>query len=174
MEVLAGPRAADRQELLRAVADGAYRRAHIGVIIAQGRGFRRRQIIAHRERHDEVAIREPLHQRARSQPIRAMIREVRLTRHVQAGDGAHQVVVHPEAAHGVVHGGIDAHRHFVWILVRDALVHLEQVAVPLVDGASAEALDGVTEVEVHAVSAGTNAATLVADLLRGARCDVAR
>ena len=57
-----------------------------------------------------------------------------LADHVEARDRAHQVVVDPQPAHRVVHGRIDAHRHFVRILVRDALVHLEQIAVALADG----------------------------------------
>ena len=59
----------------------------------------------------------------------------------------HQVVVHPQAAHGVVDGGIDAHRHLVGIFAGDALVHVEQVAVALLDDVLAEALDGVAEIE---------------------------
>ncbi len=80
-----------------------------------------------------------------------MVGEVRLAEHVQPGHVAHQVVVDPEPTHRVVDGGVDAHRHLVRVLVGDALVHLEQVAVALLDDVLAEALDRLGEVEVHAV-----------------------
>src|SRR5262249_20762026 len=73
----------------------------------------------------------------------------------------------------VVHGGIDAHRDFVRILVGDALVHLEEIAVSLADLVLAEAFDGVREIEIHAAAARTYAASFIADFFRGARCDVA-
>ena len=103
-----------------------------------------------------------------------MVGEVRLASHVQAGNGAHEVVVHPEAAHGVMHGRVDAHGLFVRILIRDALVHVEQVAIPLGDGGLAQSLDAVGKVEVHSEAARTHAAPVVARFLGGARGDVPR
>ena len=44
--------------------------------------------------------------------------------------------------------GVDAHRHVVGVLGRDALVHLEQVAVARPDDVDAEPLDGLLEIEV--------------------------
>src|SRR5262245_62189900 len=73
-----------------------------------------------------------------------------------------------------MHGRVDAHRLFVGVLGRDALVHLEQVAVALLDHAFAEALDRVGKIEVDAAPARPHAAPLVADLFGGARRDVAR
>ena len=49
--------------------------------------------------------------------------------HEQAGEVAHQVVVNPKAAHGVVERRINPHRHFVRIFAGDLLVHVEEVAV---------------------------------------------
>src|SRR5690606_17091046 len=57
---------------------------------------------------------------------------------------------------------------------RDALVHLEEVAVALADGLLAEPFDGVGEVEVDAEAARSDAAPVVARLLGRARGDVAR
>src|SRR5262245_64459999 len=73
-----------------------------------------------------------------------------------------------------MHGRVDAHRLFVGVLGRDALIHLEEVAVALLYHAIAEALDRVGEIEVDAASARPHAATLVADLFGRARRDVAR
>jgi hypothetical protein len=73
-----------------------------------------------------------------------------------------------------VHGREDAHRQLVRVLVRDALVHLEQVPVPLGDGLLAEALDRVGEVEVDAEAGVADPAPLVADRLGRAARDVAR
>ena len=85
-----------------------------------------------------------------------------------------QVVVHPQAAHGVVDGGVDAHGHLVGILVGDALVHVEQVAVALANGLLAQALDGVGEVEIDAQAGFAHAAAFVAHRLGVARGHVAR
>ena len=94
----------------------------------------------------------------------------------QAGDRGHQVVVDPQPAHRVVDGGVDAHRHLVRVLVGDALVHLEEVAVALARSTSlAEPLDGVGEVEVHAVLERADAACPASTIeLGGAGGDVAR
>ena len=64
----------------------------------------RGQVVADRVRQDEVAVGQPLHQRARAEPVGAVVGEVGLAEHVQPGDRAHQVVVHPEPAHRVVDG----------------------------------------------------------------------
>ena len=132
------------------------------------------EVVADGVREDEVAVGQALHQRAGAEPVGAVVGEVGLADHEQARDGAHQVVVHPEPAHGVVDGRIDPHRHLVRVLVGDPLVHLEEVAVPLPDGVLAEPGDGVGEVEIDAAAAGAHAAAVVADLLGGPGGDVAR
>ena len=62
-----------------------------------------------------------------------MVGEIRLTDCEQAGDGRHQVVIDPKAAHGVVSRGIDPHRDVVRVLSGDPLIHVEQVSVTLAD-----------------------------------------
>ncbi len=123
---------------------------------------------------DEIAIGQSLHEGARAQPVRAVVGEIRFSGDVQAFDIAHQIVVHPEPAHRVVHGRVDSHRHLVRILVRDALVHLEQIAVAFFYHVSAEPLDCIGKVEIDAKAGFTHSPALVADLLCGARGDVTR
>ena len=60
---------------------------------------------------------------------------------------------------------VDAHRDFVRILVGDLFVHVEQVAVLLLDGFDPEALNRIAEIEVDGEPAVADAATFVADLL---------
>ena len=60
------------------------------------------------------------------------------------------------------------------VLAGDLVVHIEEVAVPLLDHAPPEPLDRVREVEIDAAPAGADAAPLVADLLRVAGGDIAR
>ncbi len=103
-----------------------------------------------------------------------MVGEVGLAEDEQAGDVRHQVVIDPQAAHGVVQGGVDAHRLLVAVFAGDALVHLEEVAVFLLDLGLAEAADGVGEIEVDAAAARADAAAVVARFLGRARGDVAR
>ena len=103
-----------------------------------------------------------------------MVGEVGLAQREQAGDGGHQVVVHPQAAHRVMDGRVDPHRAGVGVLARDHLVHLEEVAVALADRVHAEPLDGVAQVQVHGLTGGAHAAAGVAHLLGGPRGHVAR
>src|SRR5690625_6652221 len=81
-----------------------------------------------------------------------MVGEVRLPEDVEAGDGAHQVVVDPESPHGVVGSWVDPHRDLVWVLVGDPLVHIEEVPVPLPDRINPVAPDRVIEIEVDPTS----------------------
>jgi len=106
--------------------------------------------------------------------VRPVIGEVRFAGDEQSRDRALEVVVDPQAAHRVVRRGVDAHRHAVGVLARDALVHLEEVAVALADRVDAVARDGVAEVEVDRHARRPDAAALVALLLRIPRSDVAR
>ena len=78
-----------------------------------------------------------MHERARAETVRAVIGEIGFTNDEETIDVAHQVVVDPEPAHRVVRGGVDAHRNFVGIFTRDALVHLEKVSVFRFDGVAA-------------------------------------
>ena len=103
------------------------------MIPRDGFRLRRREVVADRQRNDEISVRQPLHERARSQAIGAMIGEIGFADHVQPGDRAHQVVIDPQASHRVVDSRIDAHRDLVGILVRDALIHLEEIAISLGD-----------------------------------------
>ena len=70
-------------------------------------------------------------------------------------------------------GGVDAHRDLIGILGRDALVHLEQVAVARLDDLDAEALDRVLEIEVDRQAGVADAVAFVGLLLGRPRRDVA-
>ncbi len=86
--------------------------AEIGVERALG------QVVADRVGEHEVAVGQALHQRRGAEPVRAVVGEVGLAGDEQAGDRRLQVVVDPQAAHDVVHGGVDPHRHLVRVLAR--------------------------------------------------------
>ena len=134
----------------------------------------RREVVADRHRQDEVAVRQPLHQRAGAEPVRPVVGEVRLADRVQPGDRGHQVVVDPQAAHRVVGRGVDAHRHAVRVVAGDARVHLEEVPVAGADDRLAEPPDRLREVQVDAVVARPDAVAGVDHALGGARGHVAR
>ena len=143
--------AVDREQL--AESSAARMRPHCGPPDATRStlaDFVVRQIIADRVGNDEITVGQPLHQRARAQPVRAVVGKVCLAQHKQPGNRAHQVVIHPQAAHRVVDGRIDAHRHLVRILVGDALVHVEQVAVALAMTLRAQPFDRVRKIEINA------------------------
>ncbi len=138
-----------------------------------GQRFPGQVVVEHRRQH-EVAVREALHQRARAEPVGAVVGEVGLADREQARHGGLQVVVDPEPAHRVVDRRVDPHRHPVRVLGGDPLVHLEQVAVLGLHRVPAQPSDGVGEVQVDALPAGSDAAALVADVLGGPGGDVAR
>ena len=116
-----------------------------------------------------------------------MVGEVCLTRDVQAGNRALQVVVHPDPAHGVVDCRVDPHGNLVWILTGDLLIHVEEVAVLIRHPLLAQAVDGIGEIEVDATPdlpgravrlllshRGTHTAALIAHVLGLAGGDITR
>jgi hypothetical protein len=149
---------------------GELRRARVDLRLAE----HRREVVPDRRRQDEVAVREPLHERRGAETVRAVVGEVRLADREEARDGRLQLVVDPQAAHRVVRRRVDAHRDVVGVLPGDALVHVEQVPVLLRDDVAAEPADRLGEVEVDAVLHRTDAVARVDPLLRRTRGDVAR
>src|ERR1035437_3024191 len=174
VEGIDGTGTLDMEQAVRLVGDLRFGVAEGGVAGVHFGRLGTRQIVADGVRQDEVAIGQALHQRARTQAVGPVIGEVRLTRDVEAGDGAHQVVIHPQPAHGVVNGGVDTHGHFVGILAGNALVHVEQVAVALLDDVLAQALDGFAEIQIDAQAGLAHAAAFVANGFGIAGSHVAR
>jgi hypothetical protein len=94
-----------------------------------------------------------------------MVGEVGLADDMEAGDRAHQVVVHPEPAHRVVHRGIDPHGNLVRILVGNPVIHLEEIAVTIADGPLPQPPDRIGKVEIDAKPALPDPASLVTHFL---------
>ena len=139
-----------------------------------GAGFLGREVIGKGRGDDKITIGESLHERARAETVRAVVGEIRFAEDVESGNVGHEIVIDPEAAHGVVDGGIDLHRRLVGVLAGDLFIHLEKVAVAGLDRLFAEPVDRVAEVEEHPESRLGHPPAFVADLLRGSRGDVAR
>ena len=139
MERIDCPFPFDREQALLLAHDGFHCAANLDMALVHLVEFRARQIVADCIWKDEVAVRQSLHQRAGAEPVCAVIGKVRFAGDEQARDSAHQLVVHPKSAHRVMDGRVDAHRNLIWILVRDALIHVEQVSVPLLDDLGAQA-----------------------------------
>lgn len=97
--------AVDRQELVDPVGDRLHGLDDLGRVVGDGVELVLGQVVADRDREDEVAVGQTLHQCGRTEAVRAVVGEVRLAGHVEARDGRLQVVVDPEATHRVVHGG---------------------------------------------------------------------
>ena len=117
------------------------------------------------ERNHEVTVGEALHKSGCAEAVCTVVGEVGLTENEATRNRGHQIVVNPEAAHGVVDGREDAHRDLVRVFVGDFLVHLEQVTILGRNTCNAHALDSVGEVEINGLLGGTHAETCVADLL---------
>ena len=133
-----------------------------------------REVVADGVGQHEVTVGKTLHQGRCAEAVGAVVREVGLADGVETRDGGHQVVVDPDAAHRVVHGGENLHRLLVGADVGDLLVHVEQVAVTLLDDVLAQTLDGGLEVEEHGQTRLVHTVAGVAALLGGARSHVAR
>ena len=125
-------------------------------------------------REDEIAVGEALHQRAGAEAVRTVVGEVGLPDDEQAGKVAHQIVIHPQAAHRVMHRRINAHRCLIRVLAGDLFIHVEEVAVAFADFVVAQTFDSVGEIKINTETARPNASPLIANLLRRARSDVAR
>ncbi|CAB4940601.1 unannotated protein [freshwater metagenome] len=130
------------------------------------------EVVAHCVGSHEVAVGQTLHERRCAETVGTVIGEVGLTEGVEARHGGHEVVVNPQATHRVMAGGVDAHRDLHGVLVGDALVHVEEVAVTLEDGVVTEPVDRLAEVEEDAVLERANATTLITHNLGGTRGDV--
>jgi hypothetical protein len=103
-----------------------------------------------------------------------VVGEVGFADAVETGNGRHEIVIDPEASHGVVEGRVDTHRNLIRVLARDPLIHVEEIAIPLTDNVAAEAIDGVAEVEVDAEPGLSDTESRVTGLFRSPGRDVAR
>ena len=119
----------DRQHAIELCPDLAFCVVEGGVFGVVAARLLLREVAADGVRNHEEAIGQALHQRAGAESVRPVVGEVGLAEHEQTGDGAHQVVVHPEAAHGVVRSWVDAHGRLVGALRGDLVVNVEEVSV---------------------------------------------
>ena len=102
-----------------------------------------------------------------------MVREVAFADCEETLDRGLKFVVNPDAAHGIVACREDHHRSMVGIIIRDHLIHVEEVAVTVADYIFTETVDCIFEIEVDSVAC-TDAIAGVAALFGGAACDVTR
>jgi hypothetical protein len=157
--------ALDVEEALRLRGAVFERFLELRMLGGDAAGLLMHEVVRDGRRDDEITIGEALHERGGTETVRAVVGEVRLAEHMQAGEVAHEVVVHPEAAHRVMHGGVDAHRLLVAVFAGDLLIHGEKIAVALGDGLLAELADGLREVEIHTATARADAASVIAGFL---------
>ena len=136
-------------------------------------GFLISQVVWQGGRNDEVAIRQPLHEGAGTETVGSMVGKVSFAKDVQARHVAHEIIVHPETSHGVVHGGVDTHRLLVGVFTSDLLIHGEEVAVTLADFVFTETFDGICKIQIHAQAAGADATSVIALLLGGTAGNIA-
>src|SRR5205814_4131858 len=120
------------------------------------------EVMADGVRQNEIAIGEALHEGARAKAIGAMIGKVRFAEDKEPRHVAHQVVIHPKAAHGVMNRRIDAHRDTISIFAGNFLIHIEEILVALAYNRFAEPLNSVGEIEINAEAAWADAVALIA------------
>ena len=130
------------------------------------------QIVLHGVGKHKIAVGQTLHQSRCAQTVCTVVREVAFADGEKTLDRGLQLVVYPDAAHGVVRGGENHHGSLIGIVVGNHLVHVEEVAVAVGNHILAQTVDGIFEIEIHGI-AGAHAVACVAALLGGTRCDVA-
>src|SRR5690625_1047565 len=126
----------------------------------------RGQIIANRVRKNKISVGQALHECTCSEAVGAMIREISFTDHIESREVAHQIIINPESAHRVVDRRINAHRYVISDFAGDALVHVKEVTVALLDRLFTKPFDRIGEIEINSPSARTNPAAFVANLFR--------
>ena len=72
-----------------------------------------------------------------------------------------------------MHGRIDHHGRFVWVLIHDFLIHLEEVAVTRFDDGFAQPVDRIGKVEVYGQTGAAHAVACIAAFLGGPRGHIA-
>ena len=110
------------------------------------------EIVLHGVRYHEVAVGETPHESRRTETVGTVVREVTLTQSEETLDRSLELIVNPDTAHGVVAGGEDHHRGLVGVVIRDHLIHVEEVAVTVAYNILAKTLDGILEVEIYGVA----------------------
>jgi hypothetical protein len=166
MEAFHGTLAVDVQEAFRPCIHIFESLGELRVGRGDAAGLLSDQVIGDGRGNNEVAVSEPLHECAGTEAIGTVIGEVRLTQDMKSGQVAHEVVVHPEAAHRVVHGWVDAHRLLVSIFAGDSLIHVEKVTVALGDGLLSELLDRLGKIEINTPAAWPHTTSVIAGFLR--------
>ena len=87
------------------------------------------QVILDCVRQYEVSVSQTLHQSRCSQTVGSVIREVSFADSKQTRDRGHQFIINPDTTHCIVNSGEYHHRSFVWVLVGDFFVHVEEVTI---------------------------------------------
>src|SRR5437763_11646488 len=70
------------------------------------------QVIWQRVWQNEITISQPLHKRAGSEPVSAVIGKICFDDDKQTGHVAHQIIIDPENANGVVDSRVNSIRYF--------------------------------------------------------------
>ncbi len=115
-----------------------------------------------------------MHESTGTESVGAVIGKIRFTDYKQPGHIVHQVVIDPQAAHRVMNGGVDPHRHFVGVFAGDLFIDFEQISVALPDCMFSQPLDCVGKIEIDAATAWANAPAFVTNFLCRARRNIAR
>src|SRR5713226_6719984 len=142
----------------------------LGIEVAVAVGFLHPARILHGRGASDETSDDTRHQRVRTQTVGAVVLVFAFTRRENAGDVRRLFVIHPQAAHGVVHAGEDFHGHVARIVAHKLFVNFEdafQLAIKHL------AID-VSQVEIYHWLAVDPKIVLVDNLEDGASGHVAR
>ena len=152
MEVVGRTCTADVEQVPHAAAhliDGAdYRGIVEGERLCAQQRF---QVVRHGHRQRPPAVDARRQQRVGAKAVGPVVGPAGLAADEKPWHVGHLVEVGPQPTHREVCTGPDAHGHLSWILAGRLVVHVQQVAVALIDHVDTEAGDRVAHVEVDTV-----------------------
>ena len=95
----------------------------------------------------EISVGQTLHQRGCTQTVGTVIGEVGFADSEQTRNRSHQFIIYPNTTHCVVDSGEYHHRSFIWILVGDFFVHIEEVTITGTNHILTQTIDGIFEIK---------------------------
>ena len=103
-----------------------------------------------------------------------MVREVSFTNSEETRDRSLQFIVNPDTTHCVVDSREDHHWSFVWIIINDFFIHLEEVTITSFNCITTKTFDSIFEVEIYSKTCRVNTETSVATFFSSTRSYVTR
>ena len=115
-----------------------------------------------------------MHQCRSTKTVSTVVREVSFTNSEEARDRCLQFIVNPDTTHCVVDSREDHHWSFVWIIINDFFIHLEEVTITSFNCVTTKTFNSIFKVEIYSKTCSVNTETSVATFFSSTRSYVTR